>query len=102
MSKQRYEESHTWMEIDGDRGIIGITAHASEEFGAIVFVDLPTVGQKLDYGEQAVLLESTKAATEIYSPIAGTVLEVNEQLKETPELLNHSPESAGWLFRLAL
>lgn len=97
-----YTDSHEWVHIEGDTGRVGITAHAKEELGDIVFLELPAVGKKLRAGEEAVILESTKAAADIYTPISGEIIAVNEAVKTNPDLLNTSPEEKGWLFQIRL
>jgi glycine cleavage system H protein len=98
----RYTKDHEWILVEGDIGIIGITDHAQEELGDIVFVDLPKPGTRLE--EHGVLgsVESVKAVSEIYSPAAGEVTEVNSALTSAPEKLNEDPYGAGWLIKLKL
>lgn len=96
----KYTDSHEWIHLDQTLGTIGITAYAQKELGRIVYVELPQVGKQLKAGEEAVVLESTKAAADIYSPVSGEVVAINQKLKENPDLLNQSPESEGWLFKL--
>jgi glycine cleavage system H protein len=98
----RYTPSHEWIEIKEGLGTVGITNFAQKELGEIVFIQLPKVGALLKAGEEACVLESTKAAADVYSPASGKVVAVNEELAKSPSLLNKSPESAGWLFKLAL
>lgn len=95
----RFTDSHEWVMDDGT---VGITIHAQKELGDIVYVQLPSVGAQLVAGKEAAVLESTKAAADIYSPVSGTVIAINEALQESPSLLNTSPEKAGWLFRVQL
>jgi len=85
-----------------DDGTVGITPYAQEQLGDIVFVELPKVGQKLKAGDEAAVVESVKAASEIYSPVSGTVTAVNEALSSDPGLINASPDGDGWIFKLAL
>jgi glycine cleavage system H protein len=85
-----------------DDGTVGITPYAQEQLGDIVFVELPKIGQKLKAGDEAAVVESVKAASEIYSPASGTVVAVNTSLSAAPGLLNSAPETEGWMFRLAL
>ncbi len=94
----KFTDSHEWITADGT---VGITAHAQKELGDIVFVQLPEVGTKLTAGKEAAVLESTKAAADIYSPVSGTVIATNEALRDAPSLLNTDPEKAGWLFKVA-
>lgn len=95
----RYSKSHEWVD---QQGRIGITNHAQKELGEIVYVELPKVGYKVAAGEQIAVLESTKAAIDLYSPIAGVVVDVNQGLKEHPDWLNSSPEDKGWIVRLSI
>lgn len=96
----KYTSSHEWVQIDQDVATVGITQYAQEELGNIVFVQLPPVGTKLVKGQEAVVLESTKAAADIYSPVSGEVIEKNALLENDPSLINTFPESQGWLFKL--
>ena len=95
----RYLDSHEWIAADGK---VGITAYAQKELGHIVYIDLPKVGQTVRAKEETCVLESTKAAVDIYSPVSGTVVSVNELLVKDPDLINRAPEEAGWLFQVAL
>lgn len=99
---KRFTDSHEWIEINGQEGIVGVTAYAQKELGEIVFIELPEVGKATAAGEETVILESTKAAADIYAPVSGVILAVNHQLKESPDLLNHSPESEGWIYKISL
>ena len=95
----KYTKTHEWISEDG---IIGITNHAQKELGDIVYVELPEVGKNIKAGDVAVVLESTKAAADVYSPVSGKVLEVNDSLKDVSELVNSSAENDGWLFKIEL
>lgn len=95
----KFTDSHEWITPDGT---VGITQFAQKELGEIVYVQLPAIGKKLEAGKEAAILESTKAAADIYAPASGTVIAVNEALRDQPQLLNQDPEKAGWLFRLEL
>lgn len=99
---KRYTESHEWISADGEIGTIGISNYAQEELGEIVHVELPEVGKKLKMGDEAAVIESTKAATDLYAPVSGTVIRVNESLQGTPNLINRSAEDKGWLYQLRL
>lgn len=99
---KRFTESHEWIEVEGDVGTVGITGHAQEELGEIVYVQPPKVGHKVKGGEEAAILESTKAAADIYSPVSGEVIAINDQLKEAADTVNHSPEDQGWIFKIKL
>lgn len=98
----RYTDSHEWISVSGKKGRVGITAHAQGELGEIVFIELPKVGQKVRAGEEVSVLESTKAAADVYSPVSGVVTAVHEDLKQNTHALNDQPESAGWLFEIEL
>jgi glycine cleavage system H protein len=97
-----FTDSHEWIEVEGDLGRVGITAHAQKELGDIVYVELPTVGKEIRAGEETVILESTKAAADIYAPVSGEIVAVNDEIKHSPQLLNESPEERGWLFQIRL
>lgn len=97
----RFSDSHEWVNVKDEIATVGITEHAQKELGEIVFVQLPKVGDKLEAKQEVVVLESTKAAADIYCPISGTVVKVNEKVVEDPTLLNSDPEGSGWLFVLA-
>ncbi|KMN79925.1 glycine cleavage system H protein [Chromobacterium alkanivorans] len=97
----KYVESHEWLRLEADGSVtVGITEHAQELLGDIVFVELPKVGAKLAKEEQAGVVESVKAASDIYCPIAGEVLAVNEELEAAPDLANSEPYGAGWFFKI--
>lgn len=98
----KYTSSHEWANIKQDQAIIGISCHAQKELGNVVFAQLPKVGAKLQKGDEAAILESTKAAVDVYTPLSGEVIAVNEQLAQTPSLINTSAEEKGWLFILKL
>src|SRR5215471_35079 len=98
----RYTKEHEWVSVDGDTGTVGITDHAQSELGDIVYVDLPKVGTHLDQGKSLGSVESVKAVSDIYSPIAGEVAEINEDLADHPEKLNTDPHGAAWLVNIKL
>ena len=98
----RYTKEHEWVHVEGDRGTIGITFHAQKELGDIVFVDLPKLGATLVQGKTLGSVESVKAVSDIYAPVSGEVLEVNEALATTPEKLNEDPHGAAWLVKIRL
>ncbi|MEQ8355050.1 MAG: glycine cleavage system protein GcvH [Kiloniellaceae bacterium] len=102
MSEKRYTEDHEWVLIDGADAVIGISNHAQEQLGDIVFIDLPDVGKTLEKGKEAAVVESVKAASEIYAPADGEVLEVNEALNDEPGKVNSDPEGDGWFFKMKL
>jgi glycine cleavage system H protein len=97
-----FTEDHEWIEIDGDVATVGITEYAQEQLGDIVFVETPDEGRELTKGDEAAVVESVKAASDVYSPVGGTVLEGNPALEEDPALVNTSPEEDGWFFRLTI
>jgi glycine cleavage system H protein len=94
----RYSTDHEWVRVDGDRLRVGITDYAQDALGDVVFVKLPEVGDVLDQGGTAGEVESTKSVSEVYAPVAGTVVEVNTELDQTPERLNDDPYGEGWIF----
>ena len=98
----KYTEDHVWVEVDGDHARIGITLHAQEALGDIVFVDLPAIGKAIAQKETAGVVESVKAAADVYMPVSGEVIEVNEALREDPSLANTDPQGAGWFFKVKL
>lgn len=98
----RFAESHEWLRMDGENASIGISDHAQEELTDIVYVELPQVGDALQAGHPAAVVESVKAASDIYSPISGTVTEINEALGSNPALVNTDPYGEGWLFRVKI
>lgn len=98
----RFTETHEWITVKGKVGTVGVSNQAQKELGDIVYVELPTVGAKIKAGQEAAVLESTKAAADVYSPATGTIIAVNETLQESAELVNSAAESDGWLFQLEL
>ena len=98
----KYTEQHEWVKAEGDDATIGITAHAAEQLGDLVFVELPEVGATLSKGDTAATVESVKAASDIYAPLDGEVTEVNEAIVEDPSVVNQDPEGKGWFFKLKL
>lgn len=96
----RYRDSHEW--IDPATGVVGITDHAQHELTDVVFVELPKLGTKVRAGEHVAVVESVKAASDIYAPVSGEVIEVNAALPDNPALLNTDPHGAGWIFKLAV
>jgi glycine cleavage system H protein len=102
MSEKRYTEDHEWVLIDGDSAVVGISDHAQEQLGDIVFVELPEIGKALEKGKEAAVVESVKAASEIYAPADGEVLEVNEALNDEPAKVNSDAEGDGWFFKMKL
>ncbi len=98
----RFSKDHEWIEVDGDVATIGITAYAAEQLGDVVFVELPEAGKTLKAGEPLAVVESVKAASDVYAPLGGEVVEVNGALRGGPEAINDQPESAGWFVKLKL
>jgi len=93
----RYSKDHEWIRVDGDRGRIGITDYAQNQLGDVVFLELPEVGRTLTVGEQFGTVESVKAVSELFSPVAGEVVEVNSELTAKPELINEDPHGEAWM-----
>jgi glycine cleavage system H protein len=102
MSETRFTEQHEWVRVEGDEGTIGITRHAAEQLGDVVYVELPTIGKNIAKGAEGAVVESVKAASEIYAPVGGTVTAVNEALNADPATVNASPEDSGWFFKIKL
>ena len=100
MPEMRFTKDHEWVRQDGDTVVIGITDHAQNALGDVVFVDLPEVGREVAGGEACAVVESVKAASDVYAPIAGRVVEVNAGLAESPALINSAPTGEGWFFRI--
>ena len=98
----KYSEDHEWISVDGDVGTIGITAHAQEQLGDIVYVELPDVGRDVAKGDDAGVVESVKAASEVYAPVSGEIVDVNQGLTDTPGLVNEDPLGQGWFFKIKL
>lgn len=98
----RYSKEHEWVRVDGERATIGITSFAADELGDIVFVELPEVGARLTQFGPFGVVESVKAVSDLYAPISGDVVEVNDALRDSPELLNSDPFGEGWIARLSL
>jgi glycine cleavage system H protein len=98
----KYTEDHEWLKIEGDIATVGITVHAQDALGDVVFVDLPAVGATLTQKETAGVVESVKAAADVYMPVSGEVTEVNEALRDDPSLANSDPLGAGWFFKVKL
>ena len=97
-----FTDEHEWIDIEGETATVGITDYAQEQLGDIVFVELPSVGTMLDKGGDAAVVESVKAASDVYAPITGEVMEANAALEEEPALVNSSPEEDGWFFRMTI
>ena len=99
-SDLKFLDSHEWIKEDDNTVVVGISDHAQNELGEVVFVELPAIGDEFVSGDEAAVVESVKAASEVYTPISGQVFEVNDALEENPELVNTSPYEDGWFFKL--
>jgi len=102
MAITKYTKEHEWISVDGDVATIGITAHAAEQLGDVVFVEVPEVGRAVTAGEACAVVESVKAASDVYAPISGEVIEANAELAGRPAAVNEGPEGDGWFFKLRL
>jgi len=97
-----FTEDHEWVDVDGDIGTVGISDYAQGQLGDIVFVDVPDEGKSLTKGDEAAVVESVKAASDVYSPVSGTVIEGNAELADNPGLVNEDADGEGWFFKLTL
>ena len=95
-----YSQTHEWVEIDGDEAIVGVSAYAAKELGDITYVELPKISSDVIVGDSVGVVESVKAASDVYSPLSGTVNAVNKNLEDDPGLVSNSPEEKGWMYRL--
>ena len=102
MSEKKYTKEHEWVEVDGDTATVGITNHAQESLGDIVFIDLPTIGKEVKSNEELCVIESVKAASDIYAPIDGEVIEINNNLNDDASIVNQDPEKDGWIFKMKI
>lgn len=102
MSERKYTEAHEWILVDGDTGTVGISDYAQEQLGDVVYVEVPEVGRNMSKGDEAAVIESVKAASEAYAPVAGDVVESNEQLADNPGLVNSDPFGEGWFFKMKI
>ena len=100
MADKKYSKKHEWVELDGDIATIGITKHATEQLGDIVFTEVPDAGKAFEAGGEAAIVESVKAASDVYSPISGEVTENNQAIVSDPSLVNQDPEGNGWFFKV--
>lgn len=100
MSETRYTKDHEWIRLDGDTATVGITKYAAEQLGDVVFVELPVVGKLVAQASEAAVVESVKAASEVFAPLSGEILSVNEALADDPAKVNADPEGAGWFFSM--
>ena len=101
-SDLRYSEEHEWVSVDGDIATVGISDFAQQQLGDVVFVELPDIGRTVERGGEIAVVESVKAASEIYAPLSGEIVEVNDALADEPAKVNESPEIDGWLFKMRL
>ena len=99
---KHFTDSHEWIQVSANKGTVGITDYAQNELGEIVYVELPKLGQNVKAGEEVCVLESTKAAADIYAPVSGKIIAVNERIVESPSLLNRAAETTAWLFQIEL
>lgn len=102
MSNIRYSEDHEWITVEGDIGTVGISNFAQEQLGDVVFIELPDIGKTVSKDDEAAVVESVKAASEIYSPVKGEVVEVNEGLVDEPGAVNGDPQGGGWFFKIKI
>ena len=102
MAEKKYTKEHEWVEVDGDTATVGITNHAQESLGDIVFIDLPTVGKEVKSNEELCVIESVKAASDIYATIDGEVIEINNNLNDDASIVNQDPEKDGWIFKMKI
>lgn len=102
MGEARYTEDHEYIRVEGDVGVIGITHYAQDQLGDVVYVELPEIGKALSKGDEAAVVESVKAAAEVYAPVAGEVTEVNSELESNPGLVNSDPEGGGWFMKMRI
>ena len=102
MSEKKYSKDHEWVYQEGKIATVGITNYAQESLGDIVFIDLPSVGKSINSGDQVGVIESVKAASDLFSPIGGEIIEVNSELKNSPQLVNSDPENSGWYMKIKI
>ncbi|RKQ69254.1 glycine cleavage system H protein [Litorimonas taeanensis] len=98
----KYTEDHEWIKVDGDTGTVGISPYAATQLGDVVFVELPEIGREMDKGDEAAVVESVKAASEVYAPVGGEVIAVNEALEDAPETVNASADGDGWFLKIKI
>ena len=102
MSERKYSKDHEWLELNDDIATVGITNYAQESLGDIVFIELPEIGRLVKSGDQIGVVESVKAASDLFSPVSGEIIEVNNELQNSPQLLNTDPENTGWYMKLKI
>jgi glycine cleavage system H protein len=98
----KYTEEHEWITVDGDIATVGITRHAAEQLGDVVFVDLPVVGKKVEQGKEAAVVESVKAASDVFAPINGEITAINKSIVDEPTLVNNDPEGEAWFMKIKI
>ncbi|GAA4251790.1 glycine cleavage system protein GcvH [Azospirillum formosense] len=98
----KYTKDHEWVRVEGDIGTVGVSDHAQHQLGDVVFVELPDVGRQLAQGKEAAVVESVKAASDVFAPVSGEVIEANADLENDPSLVNAGAETTGWFFKLRL
>ena len=97
-----FTEDHEWIKVDGDTGTVGISPYAAKQLGDVVYVELPEIGREIAKGDEAAVVESVKAASEVYAPVGGEVTEVNEKLEDAPETVNASADGEGWFLKMKI
>jgi glycine cleavage system H protein len=102
MAEKKYSKKHEWLELEGDVAKVGITKHATEQLGDIVFTEVPEKGKAVQAGSEAAVVESVKAASDVYSPVSGEVVEGNDAIVSDPSLVNQDPENTGWFFKIKI
>jgi len=102
MSMTKFTEEHEWIKVDGDTGTVGITSYAQEQLGDVVYVELPAVGKQVEKGKEMAVVESVKAASEVYAPVTGTVVAANDKLTAEPATVNAEPMAGGWFVKIKL
>jgi len=102
MSERKYSKDHEWLELNEDIATVGITNYAQESLGDIVFIELPEIGRLVKSGDQIGVVESVKAASDLFSPVSGEIIEVNNELQNSPQLLNTDPENTGWYMKIKI
>ena len=102
MSEKKFSKKHEWVSVEGDVATVGITKHATEMLGDIVFVEVPEAGKVIEQNNQAAVVESTKAASDVYSPLSGEIIESNQSIVDDPSMVNTNPETEGWFFKIKI
>ena len=102
MSEKKFSKKHEWVSLDGDVATVGITKHATEMLGDIVFVEVPDAGKAVEKEGQAAVVESTKAASDVYTPVSGEVVDTNQEIVDDPSKINQDPENSAWFFKLKI